>query len=120
MQVCRGQDKEGPFYTVIWPAVQKRFTGARARSYEVEAQFDGADAAKPRPHLVRKSVLSDGFFLAEERDVGGVKCVVRFAELPSARGALSRVVFAVTPIGAYGKRGRPVRSEPVPLPTGSP
>ncbi len=120
VQVCRGQDKEGPFYTVIWPAVQKRFTGARARSYEVEAQFDGADAAKPRPHLVRKSVLSDGFFLAEERDVGGVKCVVRFAELPSARGALSRVVFAVTPIGAYGKRGRPVRSEPVPLPTGSP
>ena len=110
--VTVGQDRTNRIYTVKWPNVQKRFTGARARSYEVEV----VDPERKKRAYLRKSVLSEGFHLHETRDVAGVRCVFLDHELARC-GDSPRIVFAVTPIGFFGKHGRTVYSEPVPLPS---
>lgn len=111
--VLPGQGKDGLIYTVKWPSVLKRFTGARARSYEVTVAF----ADDLRRTFAMKSVLSDGFYRSEDRDVGGVQCVFTAAELTEWNGnGNPNLVFAVTPIGFFGKRGKPIVSDPVPQP----
>lgn len=111
IQLRRGQDRGGSMFTVRWPSVQKRFTGVRARLYEVSAAF----AEDPQHPFLTKSVLTDGFFLAEERDVSGGRCVFRASDLPTAATGRQAVVFSVTPVGAFGRRGKTFFSEPVPL-----
>lgn len=112
IQVLTGYMGAGKICTVKWPSVLKRGTGARARWYEVEVAF--ADDRKTR--IRRKSVLSGGFFLSEDRDLNGAKAVFKESELPSADEKHSEIVFAVTPVGMFGKRGKTFFSEPLPLP----
>ena len=111
IQLRRGTDRKGPILTVLWPSVQRRFTGARARSYEVSVAF----ADDPHQPFQTKSVLTDGFFLAEERDGSGGRCVFREPDLPEASDRHQAVVFSVTPIGAFGRRGKTFSSEALPL-----
>ena len=115
IQLRRGQDREGRICTVIWPSVQKRFTGVRARQYEVSLVYPGQ---LQRPQLT-KSVLTDGFFLPEERDANGGRCVFRESELPRGDATHREAVFAVTPLGPFGKRGKTFFSDPLPLTDGS-
>lgn len=112
IQVLPGQVGENRVYTVKWPNVKKCFTGARARYYEVEAAY----ATRLNYPFMRKSVLSDGFYLPEDCDAAGVKCVFPVNDLPACDASDKMVVFGVTPIGTFGKRGKTFRSEPVPLP----
>lgn len=98
-------------YTLKWPCVLARFTGARARWYEVEVAF----ADNPKVPFKRLNVLSDGFCLAEERDMAGAKCVFKASDMPSYSEAHPTVVFSVTPIGCFGKRGKTLSTSPVPL-----
>ena len=112
IRVLPGFTKKGEaIYTVQWPAVLKRTTGARARWYEVGVAF----ADRPGQQILRRTVLSPAFHLAESHDLRGVTCVFRAAELPRADAAHPTIVFQVTPIGALGKSGRTVTSAPVPL-----
>ena len=100
--VACGRTTEGEAaYTVRWPNVLKRFTGARARHYEVEV----ADAAHPTMPFLRKSVLSNGFCFSEERDIGAVMCRIKVSELPPGMEGRS-LVFRVTPVGMFGKHGK--------------
>ena len=97
-------------YRLVWPTVQKRFTGARARCYEV-----GIATADEPPNIHALGlVLSEKFHLAEERDTQGASCVIRLSGLGTALSQQPTIRFAVTPIGAYGKRGAPIFSEPLP------
>ena len=112
IRVLPGFTKKGEaIYTVQWPAVLKRTSGARARWYEVGVAF----ADQPKHQFLRRTVLSPAFHLAESRDLCGVTCVFRAAELPRADAAHQAIVFQVTPIGALGKQGRMVSSGAVPL-----
>ena len=114
IRVLPGFTKKGEaIYTVQWPAVLKLTTGARARWYEVGVAF----ADQPGQQILRRTVLSPAFHLSETRDLRGVTCVFKAAELPRADAAHQAIVFQVTPIGALGKSGRTVTSSPVPLAT---
>ena len=103
-----------PSYRIRWPSVQKRLTGARARCYEVGVAF----ADEPQRILPCGNTVSSRFHLAEERDSNGVTCSVPASLLPQASATRKEVFFAVTPIGAFGQRGRAVFSDPVPLQAG--
>ena len=111
LKVITGHDKAEAIYTVKWPSVLARFTGARARWYEIEAAF----ADNPQAVFKRFSILSDGFCLSEERDVAGAQHVFRASDMPAYSEAHPKVVFSVTPIGCLGKRGKTLASEPIPL-----
>ena len=111
IQLRCGQDREGRICTVIWPSVQKRFTGVRARQYEVSLICPG----QPERPLLTKSVLTDGFFLPEERDANGGRCVFRERELPCGDATHREAVFAVTPLGPFGRRGKTFFSDSIPL-----
>ena len=91
----------------------ERHVGARARWYVVEAAF--ADESKAV--FLSRTILSDGYHQSEDRDKGAVKTVIRTSELPSASEAHQQVVFRVTPVGAFGKSGKSLVSEPISLPT---
>ena len=97
--------------TVKWPSVLQGQTGARARWYEVAVAF----AHRPNEPFCRKSVMSNGFFLSEDRDRKGVQCIFGEAEFPSAEDGRRAIVFSVTPVGCFGKRGKAVFSEAVSL-----
>ena len=107
-----GYTKKGEMIcTVQWPSVLKRFCGARARWYEVGVAF----ADQPKQQIQRRTVLSPFFHLSEDRDRRGVTTVFKVSELPRPDGPHQAVVFQVTPIGTFGKRGRTVTSGAVPL-----
>lgn len=91
-------------FTVRWPHVLKRFAGARAFGYELTV----AMAERPNVPVKRVSVLSDGFFLAESRDLGMPSWRFMSDELPKGR-----IVFGVTPFGSVGHRGKTRYSEPL-------
>lgn len=112
IQLRRGQYREERICTVIWPSVQKRFTGVRARQYEVSLIYPG----KLKQPLLTKCVLTDGFFLPEERDANGGRCVFRESELPCGDATHREALFAVTPLGPFGRRGKTFFSEPISLP----
>lgn len=112
LQVIPGYDRSERIYTVKWPSLLQRHVGARARWYVVEAVF--ADA--PTAVFLSRTVLSEGYHQAEDRDVGAVKIAFRSSQLPAANERHAQVVFKVTPIGAFGKSGKPLVSAAVPLP----
>lgn len=97
-------------YRLAWPTVQKRFTGARARCYEVGV----ATADEPPKVHALGLVLSEKFHLAEERDTQGASCVIRLSGLGTVFSQQPAIRFAVTPIGEFGKRGAPIFSAPLP------
>lgn len=109
--IIPGYDRAERIYTVKWPSLLQRHVGARARWYVVEAAF----ADDPKAVFLSRTVLSGGYHQAEVRDTGAVKAVFRFADLPPPRGARTHFVFKVTPIGAFGKPGKPLVSSPLPL-----
>ena len=112
IRVLPGHSRKGEaICTVQWPPVLKRFCGARARWYEVGVAF----ADLPKQQIRRRTVLSPSFHLSEDRDLQGVSTVFKVSELPRFDAAHQAIVFQVTPIGAFGKRGRTVSSEAVPL-----
>ena len=111
IQALRGYLKGEEICTVKWPTLLKRNAGTRARWYEVAMAF----ADDPRHVIQSRTVLSGGFFLSESRDLGGAQTVYRMSELPKADDRHQAVVFSVTPVGAYGKHGKPFTSPPVPL-----
>ena len=93
--VVRGYDRVGNvIYTVRWPPVLARHTGARAFNYDV---------------LVGKKVLrrvqSPAFHRPESRETAAISCVIAEAELD---GAPPR--FGVTPISSLGLSGKTVWS----------
>ena len=96
---------------VVWPTVLKRFAGARARWYEVGVVF----ADRPQHQFLRRTALSPGFHLSEDRDLDGATCVFMAEELPLADETHREIVFQVTPIGAFGKAGKTFSSDPLPL-----
>lgn len=104
-------EKGKPSYRVRWPSVQKRFTGARARCYEVGVAF----ADEPQRILPCGNAVSSRFHLAEERDAEGASCLVAASLLAKPSAEHKAVVFAVTPIGIFGQRGQAAFSDPVPL-----
>lgn len=111
VQVLTGFRGTNAVYTVKWPSVLKRTTGARARWYEVGVAY--ADA--PEKLLGRQVVISDNFHLSERCDLAGVQHAFAAAELPPYDSAHPSIVFFVTPIGCYGKRGKTIRSAAVPI-----
>lgn len=112
IRVLPGFDETGwTSCAVVWPTVLKRFTGARARWYEVGVVF----ADNPQHQFLRRTVLSPGFHLSEDRDLDGATCVFKATELPRPDDVHREIVFQVTPIGAFGKAGKTFSSEPVPL-----
>lgn len=112
IRVLPGFDEAGWATCAIqWPTVLKRFAGTRARWYEVGVAF----ADRPEYQFLRRTVLSPGFHLSEDRDMGGATCVFKASELPLADDAHRAIVFQVTPIGAFGKAGKTFSSEPLPL-----
>ena len=111
IRVLPGYLKGEKVCTVKWPSVLKRGTGVRARWYEVGVSF----ADDPKRVIRSRTVMSGSFFLSEDRDLKGVQTVFRLAELPRADATHSQAVFSVTPVGAYGKRGKAFYSEPVSL-----
>lgn len=113
LQVIPGYVRTERVYTVKWPSLLQRHVGARARWYVVEAAF--ADESKAV--FLSRTILSDGYHQSEDRDKGAVKTVIRTSELPSASEAHKQVVFRVTPVGAFGKSGKSLVSEPISLPT---
>ena len=112
LQVIPGYVRTERVYTVKWPKLLRRHVGARARWYVVEAAF--ADDSKAV--FISRTILSDGYHQSEDRDTGAVKTVFRASELPSASEAHTQVVFKVTPVGAFGKSGKALVSEPMSLP----
>lgn len=94
--------------TVSWPNVLKRFTGARAHSYDVCAYAVASDGTRSAVPFIRKRVLSGKFMLSESRDTGPVSC--RFGVSDEAG---FKVVVSVTPIGYRGDLGRPLFSAPI-------
>ena len=112
IRVLPGHTKKGEaICTVQWPPVLKRFCGARARWYEVGVVF----ANRQEQQILRRTVLPRSFYLSEDRDLQGVSSVFKVSELPHADGTHQAILFQVTPIGAFGKRGRAVTSGAVPL-----
>ena len=111
LQIFSGYDRAERIYTVKWPSLLQRHVGARARWYVAEVAF----ADDPKAVFLSRTVLSGGYHQAEVRDTGAVKAVFRFADLPPSRGARTHFVFKVTPIGAFGKPGKPLVSSPLPL-----
>lgn len=96
ISVVRGYDKVGEvIYTVRWPPVLAKHTGARAFNYDV---------------LVGKKIIrrvqSRAFYLPESRETSAVLTVVYEKEL---NGAAPR--FGVRPISSLGLAGRTVWSE---------
>lgn len=81
-------------YTVRWPPVLAKHTGARAFSYDVSIGKE----------VVRR-VQSEGFFLPESRDAAAVKCHLWADEFGEQ---VPR--FGITPISSMGKRGPTVWS----------
>lgn len=94
--VIAGYDSKGQKqYTLRWPPVLAKHTGARAFSYDVSVG-----------NKVIRSVQSSGFFLPEDRDGAVVRCVVLASEL---EGREPR--FGVTPVSSLGKNGPTVWSK---------
>ena len=112
LRVIPGYSGTERVYTVQWPAVQRRFTGMRAHSYEVSVHRLAPGATKPSRAVRRRNVLSECFYKAEVRDAKPVKCLFRREDLVTAAGADTPVVISVTPLGAFGDRGKSVFSEP--------
>lgn len=112
MRIVSGYIGSEPVYTVCWPNVLRRVGGARSYWYEVSVAF----ADEPQGVLLRRDVLSDGFYRSEAHDLGGTKTVFRAKELPKANDLHKEIVVSVVPIGCYGHRGRPLVSPPLPLP----
>lgn len=102
IQVIAGYSGAKRVYTVKWPKVLKRFTGARAFSYEVAAE----PAEGGKPYAVRK-VLSPAYHLSEDRDGGALS--VQFGEAVFPKGAAVR--FAVTPCDSLCRAGKTFRSD---------
>lgn len=93
VSVVRGYDKVGNYvYTVRWPPVLAKYTGARAFSYDVSVG-----------KKVIRRVQSRGFFLDEARDAESVSCIITQAEIGDAEPK-----FGVTPISSLGYRGKTV------------
>lgn len=112
LRVIPGYSGAERVYTVEWPAVQRRFTGVRAHSYEVSVHRFAPGATKPSRALRRRNVLSECFYKAEVRDAKPVKCLFRREDLVAAAGPDASVVISVAPLGAFGDRGKSVFSEP--------
>ena len=112
LQIFPGYDRAERILTVMWPSLLRCHVGARARWYVVEAAF--ADDMKAV--FLSRTVLSGGYHQAEGRDTGAVKTVFKVSDLPPPRGARTQFVFKVTPIGAFGKPGKPLVSSSLPLP----
>lgn len=95
VDVTLGYEKNGRrMYTVRWPPVLAKHTGARAFSYDVSIGNE-----------VIRRVQSEGFFLPESRDAAAVKCLLWADEFG---GQVPR--FGITPISSMGKRGPTVWS----------
>ena len=95
VSAVRGYDAKGnPIYTLRWPPVLAKHTGARAFSYDVSIGNE-----------VIRRVQSEGFFLPESRDAAAVKCLLWADEFG---GQVPR--FGITPISSMGKRGPTVWS----------
>lgn len=93
VSVVRGYDKVGNYiYTVRWPPVLAKYTGARAFSYDVTVG-----------KKVIRRVQSRGFFLDEARDAESVACVITQAEIGEEEPK-----FGITPISSLGYRGKTV------------
>ena len=112
LQVLPGYIRAERVYTLRWPNVLKRWTGARARWFVVEAAF----ADRPSAVFLSRTILPGAYHQSEDRDSGPVKTVVRESQLPPADAQHTHVIFKVTPVGAFGKPGRSLQSNPVPLP----
>lgn len=105
IRVFPGYSPEGAFFTVEWPHLLKCFANERAFGYEVT----GALADRPNVPFGRISILSDGFFLSEDRDRDMLRWTFPAGQLPAGQ----KVVFGVTPFGSVGHRGRTLFTEPV-------
>lgn len=93
IDVTPGYDAKGrAVYTVRWPPVLARHTGARAFSYDVS-----------KGDKVVRRVQSAGFFLPESRDGAAVTCVIPVADVEGVEGR-----FGVTPLSSLGRRGATV------------
>lgn len=112
LMVILGYDRSKRIYTVKWPSVLACRTGTRARWYVMEAAF----ADTPASAFLSRTFLSRNFHQSEDRDGDAVKCVFKASEFPAAQGSHKQVVFRVTPVGPYGKSGKPLVSPPAPLP----
>lgn len=96
INVIAGYDSQGQKqYTLRWPSVLAKHTGARAFSYDVSVG-----------DRVIRSVQSDGFFLSEDRDGSAVRCVILASELGGREPR-----FGVTPVSSLGKNGPTVWSK---------
>jgi len=90
VDVTPGYDAKGQrVYTVRWPPVLAKHTGARAFSYDVSVG-----------NRVVRRVQSSGFFLPESRDTDAVKCCLLADEFGEE---IPR--FGITPISSMGKLG---------------
>ena len=98
-------------YTLTWPNVLKRFTGERARHFEVKIRR--ADAS--REVLATRTVISSGFYLAEGRDLAAVKTVFREQELRALAEPSQMVFFEIVPVGMFGAHGRSLMTETLKL-----
>lgn len=99
-------------YSVSWPAVQRRFTGARAFCYEVSLRVVKADSSRPGDAFRRGIVLTERYHQSELRDILPVGCVFLREDFSPAIEQKCSVVVSVTPIGPTGERGRTIFSEP--------
>ena len=94
--VIAGYDGKGQKqYTLRWPPVLAKHTGARAFSYDVSVG-----------DKVIRQVQSAGFFLPEDRDGAAVRCVILASELGGREPR-----FGVTPVSSLGKNGPTVWSK---------
>lgn len=111
--VTTGYDKDAKrMWTLLWPNVLKRFTGERARYFEVKARFaDGRRLA-----FETRNVFTRGCYLSEGKDLAGAGCVFSEMELPKADDEHKEFFFEITPIGTFGARGRKLTSENFTLP----
>ena len=112
LQVLPGYLGASRIYTVRWPNVQRRFTGARAFCYEVSAHLLKAGETKPSPPFRRQNVLSNCYWLSERCDAEQVTCVFPQESFQVAADLGASVVVSVVPVGSFGDRGKPVYSAP--------